>query len=109
MFCVFVLSNPNLGMDGGANSPQSLDIGPNLDGGMSDFQISGQFHIKGNRTSDDIDIKPDPVTKIDKRNKTTSKTFDDNVMSENCDVITIFSDLRPISSNPEGGFRTHSL
>ena len=31
-----------------------------------------------------------PVTKLDKRNKTTSKTFDDDVMSENCDVIVIF-------------------
>ena len=29
-------------------------------------------------------------TKIDKRNKTTSKKFDDGVMSENCDVIVIF-------------------
>ena len=29
-------------------------------------------------------------TKIDKRNKTTSKKFDDDVMSENCDVIVIF-------------------
>ena len=32
-----------------------------------------------------------PITKIDKRNKTTSKKFDDVVMWENCDVITIFS------------------
>ena len=31
-----------------------------------------------------------PVTKIDKRNKTTSKNTDDDVMSENCDVIVIF-------------------
>ena len=29
-------------------------------------------------------------TKIDKRNKTTSKNFDGDVMSENCDVIAIF-------------------
>ena len=29
-------------------------------------------------------------TKIDKRNKTTSKKFDDDVMLENCDVIVIF-------------------
>ena len=27
-----------------------------------------------------------PVTKFDKRNKTTSKKFDDDVMPENCDV-----------------------
>ena len=30
-----------------------------------------------------------PATEIDKRNKTTSKKFDDNVMSANCDVIVI--------------------
>ena len=35
-------------------------------------------------------MKLGPVTKIDKRNKTTSKKFDDDVMSENCDVIVIF-------------------
>ena len=30
------------------------------------------------------------VTKLEKRNKTTSTKFDDDVMSENCDVIFIF-------------------
>ena len=30
------------------------------------------------------------VTKLDKKNKTKSKTFDDDVMSKNCDVIVIF-------------------
>ena len=35
-------------------------------------------------------MKLRPVAKIDKRNKTTSKKFDDNVMSENCDVIVVF-------------------
>ena len=35
-------------------------------------------------------MKLGPVTKLDKRNKTTSKKFDDDVMSENCDVIAIF-------------------
>ena len=43
------------------------------------------------KTSDDIDMKLGPVTKLYKRNKTTSKNFDDDVMSENCDVIVIFS------------------
>ena len=36
-------------------------------------------------------MKLGPVTKLDKRNKTTSKTFDHYVMPENCDVIVIFS------------------
>ena len=31
-----------------------------------------------------------PVTKRDKRNKATSKNFDDDVVSENCDVIAVF-------------------
>ena len=34
-------------------------------------------------------MKFEPVTKLDKKNKTTSKFFD--VMSVNCDVIVIFS------------------
>ena len=62
--------------------------------GISDFLISGQSLIKENcynsRTSDDIDIKLGPVTKIDKKNKAISKTFDDDVISVNCDVIVIF-------------------
>ena len=35
-------------------------------------------------------MKLGPVTKLFKRNKTTSKKFDDDIMSENCDVIIIF-------------------
>ena len=34
-------------------------------------------------------MKLGPVPKLDKRNK-ASKKFDDEVMSENCDVIVIF-------------------
>ena len=43
------------------------------------------------RTSDDIDMKLGPVIKLHKRNKTTSKQSEDDVMSENCDVTVIFS------------------
>ena len=72
----------------------SPDIGQNSDGGISDFRIPGQSLIKENchnsRTSGDIDMKLGPVTKPDKRNKTTSKKFDVNVMSENCHIIVIF-------------------
>ena len=35
-------------------------------------------------------MKLEPVTKLDKRNKTTSKRFEIDVMLENCDVIVIF-------------------
>ena len=30
------------------------------------------------------------LTKLDKRNKATSKKIDDDIVSENCDVIAIF-------------------
>ena len=35
-------------------------------------------------------MNPGPVTKLDKRNKTPSKSSDANVMFENYDVIVIF-------------------
>ena len=35
-------------------------------------------------------MKLGSITKLDKRNKTTSKKFDDDFMSENFDVIAIF-------------------
>ena len=54
-------------------------------------------------------MKLGPLTKPDKRNKTTSKKFDDDVMFENCDVIAIFSNLRSIWSNPETEFWADSL
>ena len=34
-------------------------------------------------------MKVGPVTKLDERNNSTSKNFDDDVMSENCDVNVI--------------------
>ena len=36
-------------------------------------------------------MKLGPVTKLDKRNKATSKKIDYGVMPGNCDVIAIFS------------------
>ena len=35
-------------------------------------------------------MKLGPVTKLDKRKKTTSKKLDDDVMTLNCDAIVIF-------------------
>ena len=35
-------------------------------------------------------MKLGPVPKIDKKNKTTSKEIDDDVMKEKCDIIAIF-------------------
>ena len=58
------------------------------------FPISSQSHIKeschDSRTSHDIDMELRPVTKLDKKNKTTSKKIDDDVMSVNCDFIVNF-------------------
>ena len=72
----------------------NLQILGKTETGISDFLISGQSLIKENshnsRTSDDIDMKLEPVTKLDKRNKTTSKKFDDDIKSAKCDVIIIF-------------------
>ena len=74
--------------------PQLRDIGQNSDGDTSDFQISGQSLIKENchnsRTSNDIDMKLGPVSKLDKRHIATSKKFDDDIMLANFDVIVIF-------------------
>ena len=35
-------------------------------------------------------MKLGPVTKLDKRNTARLKKFDDDFMSENCDIINIF-------------------
>ena len=35
-------------------------------------------------------MKLGPVTKCDKRNKTKSKEFDDDIMLANCDAIVFF-------------------
>ena len=35
-------------------------------------------------------MKLGPVTKLDKKNKTTSKNVDEGVISGNCDIIIIF-------------------
>ena len=43
-------------------------------------------------------MKLEPGTKVDKRNKTTSKKIVDKVMSANCDVIVFFSNLWAIWS-----------
>ena len=76
------------------DSLQSPDIGQNSGVGISDFWISGQSFTNDNchnsRTNHDIDMKLGSVIKLDKKNTETSKKFDDDVMSANCDVIVIF-------------------
>ena len=86
-----------------------LDIKQNPDEGISDFRISGQSFINENcrnsRTSHDKDMKLGPVTKLGQRKTTTSKNLDDDVMSENYDVIMFFS----IYGQFTVGCRTHDL
>ena len=59
------------------------------------------------RTIDDIDMKFGPVTKLYKRNKTTSKNSDDDIMSENGDIILLFSIYGQFGAlqNPNSGRR----
>ena len=59
--------------------------------------------------SDDIDMKLEPVTKIDKRNKLILKKIDGDVLSANCNVIVIFPIDGQFGSNPETGIWTYSL
>ena len=76
-------------------SPQSPYIGQNPDGGISDFRISGKSRTNENchnsRTSNDIDMKFEPVTKPDKGNTITSKKIDYDAISGNYVIIIIFS------------------
>ena len=52
-------------------------------------------------------MKLGPVTKLDKRNKTASKKFDVDVMSENCDVIIVFEIFGQFGAvrRPDSGHR----
>ena len=76
-------------------SPLSPDIGQNSEGYISDFRISGQSLIKENchnsRSSDDIDMKLEPVTKLDKEKKTTSKKLE---MTSDRQIVTSLSFFR---------------
>ena len=84
-------------------------MGKTHDRGISYFQISGQSLTKENchnsRTSDDIDMKLGPVTKLNKRNKTMSKNFDNDVISGNCDIV-IFWIFSQLEQSLETGFWT---
>ena len=55
---------------------------------ISGFMVKENYH--NSRTSNVINMKLKPITKLVKINKTASKNFDHDVMSKNCDVIVIF-------------------
>ena len=75
-------------------------LGKSQVGDFSDFRISGQSFINKNcqnsRTSHGIDMELGTVTKLDKKNTTTSIKFDDEFMSKNCGAIILLTDLRLI-------------
>ena len=52
-------------------------------------------------------MKLGPVTKLDKRNKATSKKIDTDIMSGNCDVIVIFRTFGQFGAvqGPDSGHR----
>ena len=52
-------------------------------------------------------MKLGPVTKLDKRNKTTSNKLDDDVMSQNCDAIVIFRNFGQFGAvrRPDSGHK----
>ena len=79
------------------------------DGDISNLRISGQSLIKehchNSRTRNDIDMKFGSVTKLDKKNKTTSKKVDDDVISENCDIIIISSIYGQFGTIQKPGYR----
>ena len=54
-------------------------------------------------------MKLGPVTKLDKRNKTASKKFDVDIMSENCDAIVIFRIFGQFGAvqRPESGYTVY--
>ena len=71
----------------------SLQILGKSQTGVFDFLISGQSLTKeichnSRVTDDDIDMKLGPL--FLKRNKSTLRKFDDDVMFANCDMIFIF-------------------
>ena len=104
----------------------SLQILDKTQTGISDFWISGQSLIKVNyhnsRTSDDIDMKLGPVTKLDKRNKTAPKKL---TMTSCWQVVTSLSffwfmanlelfgsrilDSEPLKSQPRLGLNCFSV
>ena len=81
---------------------QSPDIGQNSDGDISDFQISGQSLIKENchnsRANVDIDMKFGSVTKIDKRNKITSKKLTTTSCQKTVTSLSFFGFLANLES-----------
>ena len=85
----------------------SLQISGKTQTGVDDFRISGQSLIKENcynsRTSDDIGMKLGPVTKLDKRNRTTSMTLTMTLCRQ---IVTSLSFFGFLTNLEQSGGRT---
>ena len=82
--------------------PQSPDIEENSDGAIFNFRISGESFINENyhnsKSSHDIDIKLEPVTKRDKRNTATLQKIDVDVELTNSDLTVFLANFQPSGS-----------
>ena len=86
------------------NSTKCVNVGQNSDGGISDFRISGQFLIKENwhnsRNSNGMDKKLALVTKLDNRNRLTSK----KLMMTSCqEIVTSLSFFQSLTNLEQSG------
>ena len=95
------------------NLSQCTDIGQNSDGGIFDIRISSQSFINENchnwRTSDDIDMKLEPVTKLDKEKLVKPKK---HLTMKSCrETVTLLSFFWFVANLQTSGdeFQTHSL
>ena len=86
--------------------PSLQILGVFAKGRICDSRISDQSLIKENcynsRTSDDIDMKPGSVTKLDRRNKIISKLFK---MPSCWKIITSFSFFQYMANLEQSGSR----
>ena len=91
------------------NLSQSPDIEQNSDGGFSDFFISGQSLTNANchnsGTSNDIDMKLGPVTKLDKNNVTGRQTSESLTMKSCRQIMTILSFFWFMANTKKSGSR----
>ena len=76
------------------NLPQSSDIGQNSDRDISNFQISGQslskVYCHNSITCDDIYMKLEPVTKLDKSTKQSQKKLALTICQQILTSLSIF-------------------
>ena len=74
------------------------------------WSIRYKRNCRNSKTSDDIDRKLGSVTKLHKRNQTTSKKVDNDVMSKkNCDFIVIYGQFGAVQKLDSGRIACKSM